>query len=209
MPGYFIHLASAPEKLRNSKIGLLGIIAPDLWKKHTPTELEYDKLFSECVIDKPRYEEVLLLCDASHGGTHFGSEPSDTNHANFSAIRKILEDGKLDGNSLFITGYMHHLMVDKLFYSNKSICDIDKFNKDFNEHPDLAKQVLHNDWNKTNLALATLYPDLNSIIKTMPEKVQTVVEFKNGTPTYISLDLLFSFIEEMRKKIVLTDLISF
>lgn len=146
--------------------------------------------------DKPRYEEVLLLCDASHGGTHFGSEPSDTNHANFSAIRKILEDGKLDGNSLFITGYMHHLMVDKLFYSNKSICDIDKFNKDFNEHPDLAKQVLHNDWNKTNLALATLYPDLNSIIKTMPEKVQTVVEFKNGTPTYISLDLLFSFIEE-------------
>lgn len=179
MPGYFIHLASAPEKLRNSKIGLLGIIAPDLWKKHTPTELEYDKLFSKCVIDKPRYEEVLLLCDASHGGTHFGSEPSDTNHANFSAIRKILEDGKLDGNSLFITGYMHHL------------------------------QVLHNDWNKTNLALATLYPDLNSIIKTMPEKVQTVVEFKNGTPTYISLDLLFSFIEEMRKKIVLTDLISF
>ena len=49
MPGYFIHLASAPEKLRNSKIGLLGIIAPDLWKKHTPTELEYNKLFSECV----------------------------------------------------------------------------------------------------------------------------------------------------------------
>lgn len=100
-------------------------------------------------------------------------------------------------------------MVDKLFYSNKSICDIDKFNQDFNEHPDLAKQVLHNDWNKTNLALATVYPDLTSIIKTMPEKVQTVVEFKNGTPTYISLDSLFSFIEEMRKKIVLTDLISF
>ena len=90
MPGYFIHLASAPEKLRNSKIGLLGIIAPDLWKKHTPTELEYDKLFSKCVIDKPRYEEVLLLCDASHGGTHFGSEPSDTNHANFSSTAELL-----------------------------------------------------------------------------------------------------------------------
>ena len=96
--------------------------------------------------------------------------------------------------------------IEEIVDEDKNV-NVVKINVD--EHPDLAKQVLHNDWNKTNLALATVYPDLTSIIKTMPEKVQTVVEFKNGTPTYISLDSLFSFIEEMRKKIVLTDLISF
>ena len=48
MPGYFIHLASAPEKLRNSKIGLLGIIAPDLWKKHTPRTGIRQTLFKMC-----------------------------------------------------------------------------------------------------------------------------------------------------------------
>ena len=41
MPGYLMHIDCAPEIIRNSKVGLKGIIAPDLWKSHTPTQEEY------------------------------------------------------------------------------------------------------------------------------------------------------------------------
>ena len=41
MPGYFVHIASAPEDIRSSVVGVKGLIVADLWKKHTPSKEEY------------------------------------------------------------------------------------------------------------------------------------------------------------------------
>ena len=91
MPGYFIHLASAPTSLRYDPLALKGFIAPDVWKATIPTYDEYEKFFNNCKdIRGIDYEQILRLCDLSHGGTHFGSNPRDTNHADFQYIYKII-----------------------------------------------------------------------------------------------------------------------
>lgn len=205
MPGYLMHIDCAPEIIRNSKVGLKGIIAPDLWKSHTPTQEEYSSFFANC-IDVPRYEEILMLCNSSHGGTHFGSPSYYTSRTNFSMIRNLFLSGKLDSSNIFFTGFMHHLYVDNAFYSDKNLFDSDKFFADYLQNPVLAKQTLHNDWDAINLHLATMNPELISVLDFMPDEVKAFVKFSSSKTTYASF-FIFDFMQEMRKKAVLTELI--
>ena len=45
MPGYFVHIASAPEDIRSSVVSVKSLIVSDLWKKHTPSKEEYVQFF--------------------------------------------------------------------------------------------------------------------------------------------------------------------
>lgn len=198
MPGYFVHIASSPDDIRSSKLGIKGVIAPDLWKKHTPTELEYTSFFGDC-LNAPSYEQVKSLCSIEHGGTHFVSKSSDTNHANFKLLEKMFEEGQLDATNLFFKGYVHHLKVDYNFYSNTLLCDNVEFERDFAADEKMAMSELHSDWDKTNFAISKWYPETIQIISTMPEKVRNVVNFVEGDCKYISLIPMKQFIEEMRR----------
>ena len=179
MPGYFVHIGSASDDVRSSALGLKGLIAPDLWKKHTPTESEYLQFFEGCP-DAPSYEQVKLLCSAEHGGTHFGSKPSDTNHADFAFISDLFESGKLDANNLFFKGYVHHLRVDKNFYADASLCDAQAFEND---------RVINNE-------------------AAMAEKVQKVIAFAEGSTKYVFLTPMKKFIQDMRKPRSLEELLN-
>lgn len=198
MPGYFIHLASAPEDVRSSTLGLKGLIAPDLWKKHTPTENEYIQFFDKCP-DAPSYEQVKFLCSIEHGGSHFGSEPGDTNHADFAFISTLFARNQFDKTNPFFKGYIHHLRVDKNFYADDSICDGETFDKDFTVDRKNAMTILHLDWDKTNFAISKWFPEVVEIVSTMPDEVQKVIGFTEGKTKYVALDPMKHFIEDMRK----------
>ena len=197
MPGYFVHIGSAPEDVRSSALGLKGLIAPDLWKKHTPTESEYHQFFDNFT-EAPSYEQVKFLCSAEHGGTHFGSKPSDTNHADFEFLSTLFAQGQFDANNPFFKGYIHHLRVDKNFYADTSLCDGAAFEKDFAVDKEAAMANLHRDWDKTNFAISIWYPEVVNIVCTMPEKVQKVIDFAEGDTKYVALEPMKLFIENMR-----------
>lgn len=206
MPGYYVHIASATDDLRSSILGIKGVIAPDLWKWHTPTELEYREFFTDC-LNAPTYEQVKKLCSPEHGGTHLGSEVGDTNHANFKLLETMFDNGEIDANNLFFKGYVHHLKVDYIFYSNPSICDNVSFERDFATDKDKAMSDLHCDWDKTNYAISKWYPETKRIVLKMPEEVRKVINFVEGDCKYISLEPMKDFIEEMRKPRSLEELL--
>ena len=207
MPGYFVHIASAPEDVRSSALGLKGLIAPDLWKKHTPTESEYLQFFAKCS-DAPSYEQVKFLCSAEHGGTHFGSKASDTNHANFAFLSTLFASGQFDADNLFFKGYIHHLRVDKNFYADSSLCDGSAFEKDFAVDKDTAMADLHFDWDKTNFAISSWYPEVVDVVSTMPEKVQKVIGFAEGDTKYVALTPMRQFIQDMRESRSIAELLN-
>lgn len=198
MPGYLVHIVSASEDLRSSKLGFKGLIAPDLWKKHTPTYDEYLQFFYEC-FDAPSYEQVKLLCSDTHGGTHFGKKSSITNCADFAFIATLFATKQLDSENPFFKGYIHHLRVDKNFYADSSICDRISFNNDFVENRELARETLHNDWDKTNNSISQWYPEVRVMISALPRKAQDIIQFVDGIPQYISLDKMHIFIENMHQ----------
>lgn len=206
MPGFFVHLSSASDDLRNSSLGLKGLIAPDLWKKHTPTESEYLQFFANCT-NAPSYKQVLFLCSDEHGGSHFGSEPGDTNHADFAYLAKLFANKQLDGNNMFFKGYIHHLRVDTNFYADSSICNGVAFDKDFAANKATTMSELHLDWDKTNFAIKTWYPEVSSLIATMPESVQQVIGFAEGNTKYVNLEPMKHFMEKMRKPKSLDELL--
>lgn len=197
MPGYFIHIGSAPEDVRSSTLGLKGLIAPDLWKKHTPTESEYIQFFDNCT-DAPSYEQVKFLCSSEHGGTHFGSRPNDTNHANIEFLSAMFASGQFDSDNLFFKGYIHHLRVDREFYANPVLCNGTAFEKDLSIDKETTRTNLHHDWDKTNFAISSWYPEIINIVSTMPEQVQKVISFAKGDTKYVALTPLKQFIENMR-----------
>ena len=205
MPGYFVHIASAPDDIRNSDEGLKGLIAPDLWKKSTPTEEEYLEFFKGCK-NPPSYNQVLLICSLEHGGTHFGSKPGDTNHADFKKIKTLFLRGQFD-NSIFFKGYVHHLRVDHDFYSDESICNGKKFMDDCEKDEKSAVKELHLDWDKTNEALARWYPEVKKIVSTMPSKVQKVIGFAEGDTKYVALEPMHKFVEAMKQPKSLSQLL--
>ena len=147
-----------------------------------------------------------MLCDSKHGGTHFVSPSHDTSRTNFSIIRDLFMSGKLDSSNLFFTGFMHYLYVDNAFYSDKNLFNSDKFLADYLQNPILAKQTLHKDWDVINLHLATMNPELISVLDFMPDEVKAFVKFSSSKTTYASF-FIFDFMQEMRKKAVLTELI--
>ena len=189
MPGYFVHIASAPQDLRSSALGLKGLIAPDLWKKHTPTESEYFQFFTKCS-DAPSYEQIKFLCSAEHGGTHFGSKLSDTNHADFAFISNLFTNGQLDVDNLFFKGYIHHLRVDKNFYADISVFNKEAYEKDSAIDKEVAIEDLHFDWDKA------------------PEEVQKVIGFAKGDTKYVTLDSMRHFIENMRESRSIEELLN-
>lgn len=197
MPGYFVHIASAPEDVRSSSIGLKGLIAPDLWKKHTPTETEYNQFFENCS-EKPTYEQVKFLCSVEHGGTHFGPNPSYTNLADFALLANLFATAQLD-NNLFFKGYIHHLMVDKSFYADPSICDGVTFETDLATNKENAMKDLHLDWDKTNSAIAEWYPEVVDVVASMPKEIQKVIGFAEGPTKYVALAPMRQFMQNMRK----------
>ncbi len=207
MPGNFTHVSSVPEDVRSSEIGVIGVIAPDLWKKHTPTKSEYAYLFRNCLDKAPSYEQVLKLCSIKHGGTHFGSEPGDTNHADFKLLKSMFEDGEFDSNSLFFKGYIHHLRVDYEFYSNPTLCNNVAFEKDFALEKNKAMTELHADWDKTNFAISSWYPEVIDLIDYLPEEAKKVIKFVEGECKYISTFSMKDFIEDMRKPRSLEELL--
>lgn len=198
MPGYFVHIASAPDDIRSSTLGLKGLVAPDLWKKSTPTEEEYLTFFNGCE-GAPSYQQILLLCSLEHGGTHFGSKPGDTNHADFELLKSLFSGGQLDANNMFFKGYVHHLRVDHDFYADESICNSNAFTADYAKDAKSAMDTLHKDWDNTNQALATWYPEVKNVISAMPSKVQKVIGFAEGKTKYVALDPMHSFVEAMRE----------
>lgn len=207
MPGYFIHIASASKDIRNSKLALKGIIAPDLWKWKTPTLEEYSNFFND-LSNSPSYEQVQFLCSLEHGGTHFGSSPSDTSHANFTLLKELFATGQLDADNPFFKGYIHHLHVDYKFYSDESICNIKLFNKDYSIDAKATSDLAHSDWDKTNTAIAKWYPEVLDIISTMPKEIQEIISFIDGTPKYISLNSIHQFIQNMQKEQTLSELLN-
>lgn len=198
MPGYFVHIASAPDDVRSSTIGLKGLIAPDLWKKHTPTETEYNKFFENCS-GAPTYEQVKFLCSVEHGGTHFGPNPGYTNLADFAFLANLFATAQLDANNLFFKGYIHHLRVDKSFYADTSICNGVAFETDFATNKEIAMADLHLDWDKTNFAISEWYPEVVDVVSTMPEEVQKVIGFAEGHTKYVFLVPMKQFMQNMRK----------
>lgn len=207
MPGYFVHIASAPTDIRSSELGLKGLIAPDLWKKSTPSKEEYLAFFNGCK-GVPSYQQVLLLCSTNHGGTHFGSKPSDTNHADFSMIASLFHNGQLDADSIFFKGYVHHLLADKTFYADESICNITRFNADYAIDAKTAKDNLHLDWDKTNHAIATKYPEIVPAVSILPTKAKKVIAFVEGIPMYVALEPMLHFIQSMRQPKTLEQLLA-
>ena len=208
MPGYFIHLASAPTSLRYDPLALKGFIAPDVWKATIPTYDEYEKFFNNCKdIRGIDYEQILRLCDLSHGGTHFGSNPRDTNHADFQYIYKMISNNQLLISS-FLIAYIHHLRVDTMFYSRNDICDYASFKKDYAVNAEKAMDTLHLDWDKTNKSILNWYPELVSLMKYMPEDVKKVVQFTEGEPHYINLGSLKEFMDDFRHEHSIKQLIA-
>lgn len=198
MPGYFVHIASAPEDVRSSKLGCKGLIAPDLWKKHVPTEKEYADFFADCP-GAPSYEQVKFLCSTEHGGTHFGSEPGDTNNANFVVLTTLFATMQLDANNPFFKGYVHHLRVDATFYADESICNATAFNNDFAADKKKAMDDLHLDWDKTNFAIFNWYPEVVKVVSSMPAEVQKIIAFVEGDTKYVALEPMRAFMQNMRK----------
>ena len=198
MPGNFVHVPSAPNFIRNSELGFKGLIAPDLWKKSIPTREECLQFFQDDP-GAPTYEQVQFLASETHGGTHFGSMASDTNHADFNFIRTLFECKMLDKNNPFFIGFVHHLRVDSDFYADSKICNILAFSKDAESNKEDAMQSLHADWDKTNRMIGEWYPEVLEMIDRFPEKARKVIKFIDGTPRYIELERMHEFIERMRQ----------
>ena len=207
MPGYFVHIASAPQDLRSSALGLKGLIAPDLWKKHTPTESEYFQFFTKCS-DAPSYEQIKFLCSAEHGGTHFGSKLSDTNHADFAFISNLFTNGQLDADNLFFKGYIHHLRVDKNFYADIPVFNKEAYEKDSAIDKKVAIEDLHFDWDKTNFAISNWYPEIVDLLSSAPEEVQKVIGFAKGDTKYVTINPMRHFIENMRESRSIEELLN-
>jgi len=197
MPGYFVHIASAPEDIRSSVVGVKGLIVADLWKKHTPSKEEYVQFFKGCE-NAPTYDQILLMCSLEHGGTHFGSKPSETNNANFQLIKDLFDSGQF-ATTMFFKGYVHHLRVDHDFYADKSICNGEAFMADFKKEEESAVKALHLDWDKTNQALADWYPEVKKLVSDMPNEVKKVIGFATGDTQYVSLTPMHEFVEAMRQ----------
>ena len=71
-----------------------------------------------------------------------------------------------------------------------------------------AMATLHNDWNKTNFAISSWYPEVVNVVATMPEKVQKVIAFAEGSTKYVFLTPMQKFIQDMRKPRSLEELLN-
>ncbi len=197
MPGYFIHLVAAPEEIRNSKLGALGLIAPDFWQKYAPTEEEYIEFFQGCE-DFPTYEQILMLCSKEHGGTHFGVKSRCNTSTDFGIINQMIEENKIDSNNMFIKGFIQHLKVDEAFYTDRTYFDVDTYRLDYAVNNKKTIGRLHKEWDRTNLVITKWYPEAKNAIHKLPERACKVIAFTKGKLRYVNLEELHEFIEKMR-----------
>ena len=195
MPGNVIHLGGAPKEFQETKLGRLGLIAPDYWKWEKPTLEDYKNFFEGCE-NAPTYEEVEYLCSLEHGGTHFGSEQGDTNHADFGILANAFNNGKLDKTNPFYLSYVHHLRLDKCFYANPDLFDQISFENDYSKDDKETMKRLHLDWDNTNDLIQQWFPKVCTSLTDMPQKVKDIVKFVEGKPKYVQPIPLKAFMEK-------------
>lgn len=205
-PGFGLHLGSTNEENLGSKLIVLGVAAPDYFKWDPLTQERYEKFFKGCE-NAPKYEEIQYLCDLKHGGTHFGSEPGDTNHANFKVLAEAFSNGILDAENPFYIGYLHHLRVDQRFYADPTLFNQELFDSDYKSNSEETMARLHRDWDNTNDALLKCFPKVRDILRGMPQEVQDIVKFEEGEPKYISLKLVINFVNGMKGDFTLAHLL--
>lgn len=211
MPGYFVHFGCANPAICRSILGRKGLIAPDFFKWEIPTKEQYEDFFANCKGEGeiPTYEEICFVCDESHGRTHFSpsQDPGDTNHADFDFLKTAFESGKLKYTD-FWWGFIHHLRTDYEFYANPSICDMEKFDADYNNDSKSAMDTLHEDWDKTNGTIAKWYPEVASYLDDMPENVRNIVKFTQGETVYINIHEMTVFMDMMRQERSIDELLN-
>lgn len=179
MPGYMIHDATGNTEKMLNLIYRKGLNAPDFFKKINSEE-EFTEYFSGCdPKDIPSYEEFLIIKQDTHFG--YSSDPD---------IKKFLSLEFVDINKPFWEGYLIHLIGDREIYKPENKCiNWDKFIAEGSQKP-----KLHEDWNIINKCIYDKFgiPILSEILEL------GVVEYKDGTLSYVNLQNLLKVIEKVR-----------
>lgn len=136
---------------------------------HIAIAKEYFKKHEKEKLDEFIDGTIFPDSTANKSLTHYGKSPA------YTSLFKFLENNKLD--TVFNRGHFLHLVTDYLFYNHY----LDKF----------AKPQIYDDYDFLNKKLMKKYQI------TLPEKIKDKVFFKEGTPLFLSMELIEKMVEEI------------
>ena len=110
--------------------------------------------------------------------THFGENSASCNLKDFLSKYSI--------NDSYNAGWFLHLIVDIQFYHN--------YFNDWDSDQNNNKELLYQDYDIINGQLIEKY----NIV--LPEEIKNICKIKKGELTYINMETLFEFIEELSNK---------
>lgn len=214
MPGYYVHLATANAKARQNQSFICGVETPDLLKYYFKTygmlsaEEKYNALKTKDMPHFDIFKERLKQKETTlnNKGLHYGLSSNPDILTFWNGLNEK------EKNNPFYRGYLWHLLTDLLVYSyldidnriEKNLRKIKKKDRSILRNQEIKK--LHDDWDKTNYKIITLYPDI-----ILPKEIEelNIVHFINNEKTfYVNFDIIKVLIDYMQLMNPLDDDIS-
>ncbi len=205
MPGYYVHLAVSNKEVRRNRSFVLGVEIPDLLKKYVKlygldgARIKYNSIKTTKMPEFSYFESRVQQQenDLSNNGMHYGWSSNPDIMCYWNSL------GKCEKQNPFYIGYLWHLLTDLFMYKYLDIegklnrfVEQHKADKNISELIKLEHKKLHNDWDKINAKIITIYPD----VVLTPEVLELdLVKFINDDElTYVDWNIIKAITGYMR-----------
>ena len=205
MPGYYVHLAVSNKEVRRDRSFVLGVEIPDLLKKYVKlygldgARVKYNSIKTTKMPEFSYFESRVQQQEngLSNNGMHYGWSSNPDIMCYWNSL------GKCEKQNPFYIGYLWHLLTDLFMYKYLDIegklsrfAEQHKADKNISELIKLEHKKLHNDWDKINAKIITIYPD----VVLTPEVLELdLVKFINDDElTYVDWNIIKAITDYMR-----------
>ena len=205
MPGYYVHLAVSNKEVRKDRSFVLGVEIPDLLKKYVKlygldgARIKYNSIKTTKMPEFSYFESRVQQQEnnLSNNGMHYGWSSNPDIMCYWNSL------GKCEKQNPFYIGYLWHLLTDLFMYKYLDIegklnhfAEQHKADKNISELIKLEHKKLHNDWDKINAKIITIYPD---VVLTSEVLELDLVKFINDDElTYVDWNIIKAITDYMR-----------
>ena len=201
MPGYYVHLAVSNKEVRRDRSFVLGVEIPDYVKLYglDGARVKYNSIKTTKMPEFSYFESRVQQQEngLSNNGMHYGWSSNPDIMCYWNSL------GKCEKQNPFYIGYLWHLLTDLFMYKYLDIegklsrfAEQHKADKNISELIKLEHKKLHNDWDKINAKIITIYPD----VVLTPEVLELdLVKFINDDElTYVDWNIIKAITDYMR-----------
>ena len=205
MPGYYVHLAVSNKDVRRDRSFVLGVEMPDLLKKYVKlygldgARIKYNSIKTTKMPEFSYFESRVQQQEnnLSNNGMHYGWSSNPDIMCYWNSL------GKFEKQNPFYIGYLWHLLTDLFMYKYLDIegklnrfAEQHKADKNISELIKLEHKKLHNDWDKINAKIITIYPDV--VLTPEVLELDLVKLINDDELTYVDWNIIKTITDYMR-----------